>query len=169
MILLVLSVFLGVASMTVCKPVNGRVIGVHPNLISVAPGKDGNENQFSALNYTKRITIRSVCRATLVDYHVSVEGECSVRASILRERNNTITTPLHSKEAIVKQRKLRIKALSFSRNQKDAWFEWQSSHDEVDFYHIDVRIRFVHGQKCLVRAEDGSRRSIVVRLQGNPY
>ena len=169
MILLVLSVFVGVASMTVCKPVNGRVITDRSEYIVVAPGKDGNEELFPALNYTKHITIRSLCRATLADYHVTVRGECSVRASISRERNNSITSPLHSTKYSVRQPTLSIEGLTFSLDQTKAWLEWQSSHEGVDLYHIDVRISSVQGKTCFVKPEDGSSRSILVRLQGTPY
>ena len=168
MMLLVLFVSPGMASMSVCQPVSGRTID-HMPLMNVAPEKDTLSQPFSALNYTKRITIRPSCRAMLADYFVTVQGDCYVQASISWEGINNMTSPLHSEEVHLQHSVLENKGTKFSDNQKKAWLQWQGAAQEVYRYHIDIRIRPWSGMECLVRPGDGVSTSIIISLLGNQY
>ena len=154
--------------MSVCQPVNGRTID-HKPLIHVAPEKDTSSQPFPALNYTKRITIRPSCRAMLADYFVTVQGDCYVKASISWEGIKNMTPPLHSEEVQLHHNVLKSEGTKFSDDQKEAWLQWQGAAQEVDRYHIDIRIRPWSGMECLVRPVDGVSTSIISRLLGNQY
>ena len=168
MMLLVFFVSAGVASMSVCQPVNGRTID-HMPLMNVAPEKDTFSQPFPALNYTIRITIRPSCRAMLADYFVTVQGDCYVQASISWEEIKNITSLIHSEEVHLQQSRFQSTGTRFSDNQKEAWLQWQGAAQEVYRYHIDIRIRPSSGMECLVRPVDGVSTSIIIRLQGNQY
>ena len=168
MILLVFFVTAGVASMSLCQPINGRTID-HMALILVAPEKESSSLPFPALNYTKRITMRPSCRAMLADYFVTVQGDCYVQASISWEGINNMTSPLHSEEVHLQQSRFQSTGTKFSDDQKEAWLQWQGAAQEVDYYHIDISIRRWSGMECLVRRVDGVSTRIIIRLLGNQY
>ena len=159
-----------------CRPVDGYVKTANDDNILLIPSEDAGSLRIRPVSksspYTKRLSISSKCRIRLESFYVDVQGTCLVEKTISVEYGNTVAGIGAEYEQIFRDPRsanTKLIGVNFTDEQHQLWLSWQDSHQDADYYHIDIGIREAsEDTSCLVRkvGHNKAEQSIAVLVQG---
>ena len=159
-----------------CRPVDGYVKLANDDNILLIPNEDAGSLRIRPVSksspYTKRLSISSKCRIRLESFYVNVQGTCLIERTISVGKGNNITETGAEYEQIFRDPRgsnTKLIGVNFTDEQHQIWLSWQDSHQDADYYHIDIGIREAsEDTSCLVRKVDHNKgeQGIAVIIQG---